>query len=177
MRRFGKTSQNSLLRKHAGAVARASCRVGAQRHSRRLGPRTAKGSSFGGRSGDPHPAWAGRILLLQHPRLLSACLPPAAFPRTPITGITTPRAGRDMEIMKFAPLQSWGKASASVSSIMRLQRVGFKMLGEDSNILDGGRDIVQRMAEGLRERQEKRSLWNNPRFVCLLAWSSTLTHQ
>lgn len=115
MRRFGKTSQNSLLRKEIGAVARASCQVGAQRHGRRLAPGAASGSSLCGRSRGPRPRWAGPVLLLHHPCLLSACLPPSAFPKTPIIRINKPWS-RDIEIMRFAPVRAWGKASTSVSS-------------------------------------------------------------
>lgn len=87
MSRFGKTSQNSLLRKHIGAVARASCQVSAQRISQCLAPGATSGSSLGGRNSDPCPTWAGRILLWYHPQLLSACLPPSVFPKTPVTRI------------------------------------------------------------------------------------------
>jgi len=161
MRRFGKTSQNSLRRKHVGATARASRRVGAQRHGQRLAPRGMGGFSLHGRSQDPCPTWAGRILLLHHPQLLSACLPPSAFPKTLVTRIKNPIG------IWATPRSAKPPLSRRRISTPRSQNVGFKMLGGDSNILDQGRERGmkdgQRFERAAREKelgeQSKASLY------------------
>lgn len=57
-------------------------------------------------------------------------------------------------------------------STPRSQSVGFKL----PTSLMRAEKAVPRMAEGLRERQEKRSLGNNPRLDCTMAGRLTLTH-
>lgn len=113
MRRFGKTSWNSLPRKRAGAVARASCRSGwVQRHRQPLAPRAEH------RSQDPCPVQAGGILLLFHPQLLPDLA--TALHVTPVPRINKPQGrGRrwncEMCTRAFLGAAS-GAAPAPVSS-------------------------------------------------------------